>query len=275
MPVFWLGPLGALRALPSPSLDSGPEANSTRYGATHRSLSGRPTIDLLGVRRTWTLSWPFLDAATHAYLDALHLGLITEPVWLIDPQRPNRLPVPVASTGSTTRTTERFTTTAGTLAWIPSSLGALPAAGGLAWTVSAEGGRLDATGRVPLPDTGPVTFSAYAAATRPVRLTATTETTTGNPLSTHDSDPVTPEPTGTRLTLTVTPPAGAAACRVALTTPPGTAATITTTGWQLEAGRLATPWNAGGGAAVVLVESLRVTYPLPGSYATTLTLLEA
>ncbi|GAB3873750.1 hypothetical protein GCM10029964_014540 [Kibdelosporangium lantanae] len=149
MPVFWLGPLGALRALPSPSLGSGPEATSTRYGATHRSLSGRPTIDVLGMRRTWSLTWPFLDPDTHAYLDALYLGLVSDPLWLIDPQRPNRLSVGVASGGSTTRTTDLFTATAGTLAWTPTALGGLPVAGGIAWTPPAEGGRLGATGRVP------------------------------------------------------------------------------------------------------------------------------
>ncbi|MEV4313008.1 hypothetical protein [Actinocrispum sp. NPDC049592] len=171
------------------------------------------------------------------------------------------------------------TATAGTLAWTPTGLGGLPAAGGVAWTVPADSARLDATGRVPLPDTGPVTFSAYVATPpsppRSLRLTVTTETATGTTLSTHDSNPVTPDPTGTRLTLTLAPPAGAAACRVALTAPSGTAATVTTTGWQVEAGSIATAWSAGGGAAVVLVDSLGVTYPLPGSFATTLTLLEA
>jgi hypothetical protein len=119
-----------------------------------------------------------------------------------------------------------------------------------------------------------VSFSAHIAATRAVRLTVTTETATGSPVSTHDSDPVTPGVAGAGTQLTLTPPATAAVCRVAVTVPPGTASTVTTAAWQLEAGAAPTPWRPGGGSAVVLVDSLRVAYPVPGSYATTATLLE-
>jgi hypothetical protein len=274
MSVFWLGPLGALRALPSPPLGDGPEATSTRFGVVHRSLTGRPTVDRLGVRRTWTLTWPYLDPDTHAYLDTLHLGLIGAPLWLLDPQRTNQLPVHVASTGAASRSTEGFTATSGTLAWTVTALAGAPVAGGLAWNVPAESGRLDTTGRVPLIEGQPVTFSAYLAATRAVRLTITTESAAGALVSTHDSDPVIPGAAGSRVQLTATPAPGAVACRVAVTVPPGTAETVTTTGWQLEPGPHATTWRPGGAAAVVLMDSLRVAYPVPGSYATTATLLE-
>jgi hypothetical protein len=101
-----------------------------------------------------------------------------------------------------------------------------------------------------------------------------TETPSGALVSTHDSDPVVPGAAGSRLQLTLTPASGAAACRVAVSVPPGTAETITTAGWQLEPGPQAGLWRPGGAAAVVLTDALRVAYPVPGSYATTATLLE-
>jgi hypothetical protein len=272
--VFWLGPVGALRALPSPSLGAGPEASSTRFGTVHRSLSGRPTVDRLGIKRTWSLTWPYLDPDTHAYLDALHLGLITGPVWLVDPQRVNQLGIQAASVGSANHSTDGFTTTAGTLAWSPGIRAGAPVDGGISWIVPAEGGRLEATGHVPVPDAQPVTFSVFLAGTRPVRLTVTTENASGIPVSVLDSPPILPGAAGSRSSLLVTPAPGVAACRVAITTPPDTVATITTGAWQVQPGTLPGPWRPGGGAAVVIVESLRVAYPVPGSYATTATLLE-
>jgi hypothetical protein len=273
--VFWLGPVGALRPLPSPSLGAGPEASSTRFGTVHRSLSGRPTVDRLGIKRTWTLTWPYLDPDTHAYLDALHLGLITGPVWLVDPQRVNQLGVQAASAGSANHSTDGFTTTAGNLAWSPAIRTGAPVDGGISWSVPAEGGRLEATGHVPVPDLLPVVFSVFLAGTRPVRLTVTTENPSGIPVSVLDSPPILPGSTGTRTSLVVTPAPGVAACRVAITAPPDTATTtIGTAAWQVQPGTLPSPWRPGGGAAVVIVESLRVAYPVPGSYATTATLLE-
>jgi hypothetical protein len=272
--VFWLGPLGALRVLPSPSLGAGPEASSTRFGTVHRSLSGRPTVDRLGVKRTWSLTWPYLDADTHAYLDALHLGLIAGPVWLLDPQRVNQLGGQAASAGSANHSTDGFTTTAGTLTWSPGIRAGAPVDGGISWTVPAEGGRLEATGPVPVPDLLPVTFSVFLAGTRPVRLTVTTENASGIPVSVLDSPPILPGSAGSRTSLVVTPAPGVAACRVAITAPADTPATIATAAWQVQPGTMPSAWRPGGGAAVVIVESLRVAYPVPGSYATTATLLE-
>lgn len=270
---FLLGPLGALRPLPSPALGAPPGATATRVGVVHRSLTGRPTVDRLAVRRAWALAWPFLDAATHAYLDAIHLGLVPGPLWLIDPQRPNRLPVPIASTGSASRGTAGFTATTGTLVFtaeVPSA--GLPLAGGLSWTPSGGGGQVTADPPVPLVAGEAVTFSAHVAASSPVRLALTTYTATGTPIGTQQSDPATPDSPGARLALTTTAPAGAVSCRVALST--ATAGPVVTTAWQLEPGTTATGWQPGGGAALVLLADLAVTYPIPGTHQTALTLLE-
>lgn len=272
---FLLGPLGALRPLPSPALGSPPGATATRVGAVHRSLTGRPTVDRLAVRRAWSLSWPYLDTATHAYLDAIHLGLVAGPLWLLDPQRVNRLPVPIAGTGSATRGTAGFTATTGTLAFTTAVPAAgLPLAGGLAWTPAASGGQVTADPLVPLVAGEAVTFSAHVAASAPVRLVLTTHTAAGALIGTEQTEPATPGTAGARLalTVTVTAPAGAASCRVGLAT--AGAGLIATSAWQLEAGAAPTGWQPGGGAALVLLADLSVTYPIPGAHQTAVTLLE-
>lgn len=275
MDVFHLGPVGALRALPSPSLGTGPDATAVRLGAVHRSLTGRVTIDRLAVRRTWALSWPYLDPTVHAFLDALHLGIVPGPLWLLDPQRANRLTLAVAATGSPERTTTGFTATAGTLAWsaaVPVST--LPIAGGLSWAVPAAGGQLAHVDPVPVLPGETVTASAWVTATVPVRLSVSLYDRTDALLTTVQSDPITPGAGGTRLTLPLVPGATAAFARLALTVPASTATTLTTAAWQLEAAATASPWSPGGGAAVVAVDALTTAYPVPGTRATALTLLE-
>jgi hypothetical protein len=274
---FFVGPLGGLRALPSPHRGDSPDATATRIGAIHRSITGRPTLDRLATRRAWTLAWPYLDPDTYAYLDALHQGLVTGPLWLIDPSRPNRLPPSVAATGSADKSVDGFTAAAGALAWAPRpALGTgMPLAGGVTWQAPGAASRLDTAPIIPLLPRETVTFSATIATTRPVQLVLSALSGASTQITEHKSPEATPGPAGTRLELTVTPAADVVACRVGISTAtspqPGT---IVSTAWQLEAAPFATAWRPGGGAPQVLVDSLPVTYPLPGSYTTTLTLLE-
>ncbi|SES49059.1 hypothetical protein [Actinokineospora terrae] len=270
---FHLGPLGALRALPSPSLGGGPDATATRLGGVHRSLGGRVTVDQVAVKRTWSLTWPYLDPDTHAYLDALHLGLVDGPLWLIDGERRNRLAPRVAATGSATRTTAGFSPTAGTLLWTPTvPVSPVPLAGGLDWTPPPVGGSL-AGDPVPLVTGEPVTASAWVRAGVTTRVRLEFYDTTDTQIGHVDSPPSTPG-TDQRLSVSVIASAAAAA-RVALlveANPSG--AHVLTTAWQLDAAPTTTPWAPGGGAAEVAVDALSAAYPVPGSWATTLTLLE-
>ncbi|MBP2479097.1 hypothetical protein JOF53_007969 [Crossiella equi] len=273
---FYLGPLGALRELPSPSPDKPPEASATRYGAVHRSLTGRPTIDRVAVRRTWVLSWPHLDADTAAFLDALHLGLVDGPLWLIDPQRPNRLPVQAAATGTGTRSPQGFTASSGTLRWVPLS-SSVPLAGGLRWDATSQGGQLGADTEVPVLPGEALTASAYVSSGVSVRLVLTAHSASGAQLGAAESAPTTPGPTMRRVTVTALPPAGAASVRLALLLAPGgPGGAVSTQAWQIETARPADAdvWTPGGGTAVVAVESVTTAYPLPGSYGTTVTLWE-
>ncbi|MCK2239403.1 MULTISPECIES: hypothetical protein [unclassified Crossiella] len=271
---FFLGPLGALRELPSPAPDKAPEATATRVGAVHRSLTGRPTIDRIAVRRTWVLSWPYLDPGSAAYLDALHLGLLDGPLWLIDPQRVNRLPVQAAATGTGLRSVQGFTATGGTLRWI-SQPSPLPLSGGLRWEAPPGGGQLTADTEVPALPGEPVTFSAYVSAEVAVRAVVAAYTASGAQLTLTEGTPITPGPTLRRTHVTALVPATAAYLRLGLLLPTGgPGGAVTTQAWQAEAAPQPTPWAPGGGSAVVALDSVTTAYPLPGLHGTTVTLWE-
>lgn len=275
--VFWLGPLGALRALPSPSLGGAPEMVPVRTGGLHRSITGRPTLDRLGIRRTWVLTWPYLDEDTHRWLSLLYAGLLGGPVWLLDPTAGNRLPVQVATAGSVEHGPEGFAT-AGTLTWqatpvTPPDHPAPAGSGALTWTTADTGGGLLLTrSAVPVLPGEPVTFAASAASTVPVTLTAFVLNAADVVITTVSTAPATPSSGGARMRLTVPATDGAASVRPGLVL--GQAGTVTTSAWSLTSGPEPVEWSAGGGAAMVLIESLPWKYPVPGSFATTLTLLE-
>ncbi|MBM7771721.1 hypothetical protein JOD54_001925 [Actinokineospora baliensis] len=270
---FHLGRLGALRALPSPSLGGGPDATATRIGGVHRSLGGRVTVDRVAVKRAWSLTWPYLDPDSHAYLDALYLGLVDGPLWLLDGERRNRLSPQVAATGAGTRTTAGFTPTAGTLLWTPTVPSApLRLAGGLDWTPPTVGGSL-AGDRVPLVGGEPVTASAWVRAGVTTRVRLELYDTDDSPIGHVDSPPSTPG-ADQRLVVSLIATSAAAARMALLVEANPSSAHVLTTAWQLEPAPAPTAWVPGGGAAEVVLDGLSAAYPVPGSWATTLTLLE-
>ncbi|WET76901.1 hypothetical protein P3102_22625 [Amycolatopsis sp. QT-25] len=282
-PVFWLGPLSLLRALPSPALGSGPHATPVRVGGTHRTLNGTPTVDVLGRKRTWVLSWPYLDAETFAFLDAIDAGTLADtPLWLIDPARPNRLPEQTASGGSARRSTVSFTPVGSTdlsylAGTVPTGVG-LPLGGGLRFMRPQNGGQIITGDRPPVLAGETVTFSAWCRGLAPVAVFVTFTSATGTALGTVESPSISLGGRWTQVAVTATAPdtsGPAVTCAVGVnTTSPLPPSYVFTTGWQLESATEPGPFAIGGGAAVVVIESLKVSYPLPGSYAAELTLLE-
>lgn len=103
-PLFYVGPLGGLRELPdaTPTVD----VPLTVIGGTHLSLSGAYTRDIFGHKRSWTWAYAGLTTAQLTWVEALQYGLVPGPLYLIDPRRPNRLPVQVATGGSLYRTVD-------------------------------------------------------------------------------------------------------------------------------------------------------------------------
>ncbi|WP_206796618.1 hypothetical protein [Amycolatopsis sp. MtRt-6] len=276
--VFWLGPAGGLRALPSPSLDGPPEMVPVRTGGTHRSLTGRPTLDRLGIRRTWTLTWPYLDPDTRSWLSALYAGLVPGPLWLLDPSDRNRLPVQVATAGAVEHTADGFTASTGTLAWqaapvVPTGTSTPLGASALVWTATAaSGGTMVTLDPVPVMPDEVVTFAASLAATVAVRLTAFVLDASGATLTTAQSPAATPGASGARMSLAIPATAGAALIRPGLAL--AQAGAITTSAWSLTTGDTAPTWSTGGGASTVLLDQLPWKYPIPGAFSTTLVLLE-
>lgn len=234
-------------------------------------------MDRLAVKRGWSLSWPYLDPTTAAYLDALHLGMVPGPLWLLDPERPNRFHGRIAATGSVDRTTAGFAATSGALTWstaVP-PIG-VPVAGGLDWAATATGGNLYTADGIPVVPGEPVVFSAFvASATVPVRLLIALYNAANTFVSSAESAPAIPGSGGQRLTVSHTPAAPSAIARGFLAASNSDAGgRISTAGWQLEPGTTPSDWSPGGGAAVVVLDALSTAYPVPGSRAATLTLLE-
>lgn len=88
-PWLYLGPLGALRALPSP--DTEWESTQEVVGSDHESLIGRRTRFIQAYKRTWKIDFPNLRPKELAVIEALYMNLDNEPLYLVDPLRVNRL----------------------------------------------------------------------------------------------------------------------------------------------------------------------------------------
>lgn len=104
----YVGPLGALEALPDVVSTQAPTVDVTRIGGMHRALAGGLTVDTFSRKRTWTFPYDLLMDKQLAYVEALQWGNIRGPLRLIDPRRYNRLPEEVASGGTTTGTAGAF-----------------------------------------------------------------------------------------------------------------------------------------------------------------------
>lgn len=100
----FVGPLGALEALPDVVGTQAPTVNVARIGGIHRALAGGLTVDTFARKRTWTWTYDMLMEKQLAYVEALQWGHIRGPLRLIDPRRYNRLPENIATAGTTTGT---------------------------------------------------------------------------------------------------------------------------------------------------------------------------
>jgi hypothetical protein len=84
------GPVGNLQRLPPPG--NGVEATPEKIGGAHELLSGGRSYDVAGIRRTFKMSWTYLEPADWIVLEALFLGVYgPEPYVLLDPARVNLL----------------------------------------------------------------------------------------------------------------------------------------------------------------------------------------
>ena len=87
-PATWyLGPLGDLRPLMTPSVDI--VNTQERFGGVHQALSGARVMDTVGYRATYDMSWNYMSEADYGLLNALYLRQIPGPHRLINPMKKN------------------------------------------------------------------------------------------------------------------------------------------------------------------------------------------
>ena len=108
---YYVGPLGALQALPAMVGGSNaPEAPIRIPGGLHTSLSGRTTLDRVGIpKRSWALSWENLRETDRLLIDAIIHRTVRSPLRLIDPRSSNRLSALASAGGSQLASTAAFT----------------------------------------------------------------------------------------------------------------------------------------------------------------------
>lgn len=285
--IFHLGPVGDLRQLPVVERTEAVDAGRAQAADLHAALSGRKTRDVLGrARGRWVLPWRYLDPDQMALLSAIRAGRLGSPLRLIDPDRPNLSHPNVATGGSEERSTAGWLASYGTLAWqaVTDPPTGVLAHGAVAWTRpgTAAGdlapGRVGGEYRAPALGGQQIRFSAF------VRATAGTfdaafgvdHFDAAGGRTTAVGVPATVPTTWAEVSYTWTPGAGrVSAAPVWRIADLQAAGTMQVTGVAAVYGATALPWREGGGAPVVLVDSLGEERPWAGEYHTTLALVEA
>lgn len=277
---WYVGPYGALRALPPLPMGADPSVTPVIQGGIHRSLSGRVTRDRTGVvKRAWSFEWTRLKQDDLTVVESLIYGAVRPPLYLIDGRRKNILHPDVSSGGSLTRSKSNFTASAGVLTWSQATsphadlLGVSD--GQLAWTGVVNTNTLThATDRLPVLPGSTYRVSAYLLGTTTCRLTAFPFDAAGAAMATVTSSNLVLTGAYQRFDFLWTPASNPASVRFGLTATGS--GNITTTGWQVEMDQALSAWSFGVGCpAVTLGENPEGGYPLGLKYfRSTLNLIE-
>lgn len=277
---FYLGKLGALRALPDPAdLDASPE----RIGGVHRSLTGATTADTLGRKKTWKMAWPALKPDDFAYLDALSQGAVPGPLRFVDHGQRNRMSPQHSTAGGHRRSTEGFTATLGTLLWASSGFPDASwayAPHRINWSVPVTGGGVLKTStveadRYPLVTGEQVAASLWIAGNLNARMQLIPYDVAGVAGTAISSGTVALSGFPQRLSVNITPSSTQVSCVLAVDVPTGQAAgLVDVSALQLEVGAAASTWVPGEGCPVVVVDQMSDAYPLAPYHTAGLTLLE-
>lgn len=286
-PVFYLGPVGALQALPL----VGGEVNAglDLSAATQRALGGARTVDYVGApKRIYQFSGEALTTDELSVLEALALGAYGfGPLVLLDPWRTNQLDENLATGTGALATTEGFMAVTGSI----TSSTAQPSRGlrSLAWAVTAVSQRM-VTGALANVTAAQVTdipvlpSTSYAAAVK-ARLSASTGsarldaywfTAAGAAISSSTGTAAALSTGGTTtLSVVATSPATAALLRLSVTNTAYLAATtIYLDDWQLAMATSVPAWTMGTGVPRVAITELDNTRSLAGYEDATMTLQE-
>lgn len=262
---FLLGPLGAMRELPSPPASGGVDVTPARRGGIFEALGGSVVVDVWRVLRRWDFEWPERMARDVAPILRQWQGLDRRPRRLLDPMHgPNLLTLDAATVGAASRTLDAFVLGGRPVAFrplldVPDELAGV--VGGLRWTVPegiADALRADTTRRAPALGR-PVTVSMWVRGSGTARAQAVPYSAGG-----ERGDPY----VGAQTTLTgawqrlaATAPAGAGeSVAPGLHVDAGAQRTVESVGWQAEHGATASPWGDGGACPVVVLADHNYAY---------------
>lgn len=275
--VWYLGPLGNVRPLPTPETDM--DFTVIAYGGVHQGLSGARTKDITGHKSELSLSWSYLQPEEYAWLQAMHEGYFPGPFSLLNPLKKNRLSRESSAVRSVRRDTAGLRIPSGNVnrvRQVPEDIDL----GGMSLMWDSWGSNrtlsFDTDRMVPVLDEETVTFSVY--------LLGSTGFSVDVWLSYFDADggtegeserqSFTMSTSFQRVSVTATVGSSVVAARPNIE-PQTDSGTLAIAAPQLEHGREATPWGLGGAASTVLIDELTTTSPRYPLYGAELSLLEA
>jgi hypothetical protein len=270
---FYLGPLGAMQAMPPMTKGSNPASTAIMIGAEHVGLNAHTTFDIGGFKRQWPMSFSYRYEAELQNLIAAFRRISVGPfgrLRLLTARRTNCLSGQVSSGGSEKTSTSGFTASAGTLAFAALVAPSPPLtnlSGGQSWVSTTAGQTLlcGAT-ETPVVPGASYLFSAFAAGTGTYTPTIQPYDIAGTPLTAV---------TGAGAALAASWPSVANG-RVGRYTPSPTVAsfavgwtatgagTCNTTGWQVQIDPVSStpaPFVLGVGVPSVYIRSMTEGYP--------------
>lgn len=122
---FLLGPLEALRKIPSPFVKPGVATPVERFGGVRTSISGKGSSATYGLKRSWTFTYPLMSLRQNNFLRAFYNWSQPRALRFLDPLAINLVSADASMGGSLTRTNRAITVTAGTVTRIDLSSPAL------------------------------------------------------------------------------------------------------------------------------------------------------
>lgn len=255
---FLLGPLDAMRPLPSPPHGGEVKVTPSRTGGLHEPLMGPAVQDVWRVRREWEFSWPESHTAVVETIRRQWYLMDRRPRRLLDPMAgANLLAIDTATVGAVSRTLARFDVGSRPVTFqairdVPDELDGVT--GGLHWAVPAGVGdalRADVTRPVPVLGRD-LTVSQYVRGAGTVAAQVEPLDATGAALG-PIRGPQTPLTATAWTRVAVTLPAGSPALSAlpALAVFTGDARTVESVGWQAEHADTPGPWDSAGACPLV------------------------
>lgn len=274
---WYLGPAGGMLALPDPEI-GGVSRTRDRVQSVSQGAAGSRTINLHGLKRTWSLRIEGLTPAMAALLNAFNSGVVTGPLRLVDPLTVNMLPARVASTYSAPGWPAPFELLSGTVTPVvpaasDSTYPITPRHRTVASFVNGSGGTSQVVGKTwqAVQSGLSYTLSAYVKPTAAATLYLYGRDAAGT-ITTLATTAIGTTGSWNRYTVTHAPAGTIVEVRMGASVPAG--ATVLLAAPQLEIGASATAWQPGDDVPFVDVLGLSEDSPFYPYSDVTLSLVE-